>query len=332
MPERRDRIVFDGEQVVLIEEEMEPLEAGEIRIETEYTQVSIGTEISNIDQAVETGERLDLGYSHVGVVEAVGEDVDRGLLGQRLLSLSPHASHVTVEADSPRTVPVPEDVPPDLATLGILGSVAYHIVERANPRLLEPTAVLGQGSVGSIATQLACRAGARPVIAMDLQPDRLERAERLGAHASVDPSAGDPREAVEEITGGEGVGLCIEAANSPDAYGTAIDVLGQRGRLVVSSAVFEPVEFTINPDIVQRELTIKGAFQPACPVEETPFHPWTQQENRRAVLGDIRDDDLAVDHLLSHREPPENCTRIYERLRDRDRSIVGVAFDWREAG
>jgi 2-desacetyl-2-hydroxyethyl bacteriochlorophyllide A dehydrogenase len=324
----RERILFDGEEVVLAEEAHDSPAADEIEIETEYTLASVGTEVENIRQAAEAGEEYRFGYSHVGRVDCVGADADDALVGQRMLSLAPHASRVTMPADSPRTIPVPEGVSPDLATLGILGSVAYHIVERAAPGILESAAILGQGVVGSIATQLVANSGARPVVAIDLDDDRLERATATGADAAVNPSTEDAREAVEAVTDGEGVSLCIEAAASPDAYETAIDVLGLRGRLVVSSAVNEPVPFRINQDVVKRELTILGAFQPECPVEETPYYPWTQQENRRATLEDVRDGRLEVEHLLSHRVAPEQCTEMYDRLLEDDRSIVGLCFDW----
>lgn len=325
---KRKRLGFDGRRVVLFEEDFAPPGRDEVLIRTEWTLISIGTEVAVITDAAKEGKSLDLGYSHVGIIEDVGPGGDQAIKGQRVLSLAPHAEWVKVDAGPGRTVPVPEGVSPDLATLGILGSVAYHIVERASPRLVEPTAVLGQGVVGSLVLQLTNRCGVRPLIAIDVDARRLEKGRELGADHVVDASREDVVAAVSHLTNGKGVSLCIEAAASSDAYRTAVAILGLRGRLVVTSCVLEPVEFRINEDLVKRELTIMGAHQPKCPVEENPYHLWTSPRNRTATMEDILEGRLEVDHLISHRVSPDEGPAIYDRLLQKDRSLVGVALSW----
>ncbi|MCZ7649563.1 MAG: zinc-binding dehydrogenase [Planctomycetota bacterium] len=224
---------------------------------------------------------------------------------------------------------MPERLDPALATLGVLGSVAYHIVERGAPRLLEPTAIVGQGVVGSLILQLARQCGARPLIALDADAKRLEMAKELGADAVVDVSQEDAAARVKALTGGKGVSCCIEAAANHRAYETAISILALRGRLVLASAVYEPVSFRIDLDLIHRELTLIGAHQPKVPVEENPYYPYTMALNRTATMEGIRDGRLKVAHLVSHRIKPADATEVYERLRAKDRSFVGVVIDWR---
>lgn len=325
----RKRLHFDGRQVVLLEEELPPPGPGHVRIRSEWTQVSIGTEVAWMQERAPQEKEAVLGYSHVGIVEELGPEVTGVSPGERVLTLASHASAVNVSAGIGNLVPVPEGLAPDLATLGVLGSVAHHIVERAGVRLLESAAILGQGVVGSLILQLVRACGARPLIAIDLDAHRLAKARELGADHTVDASAGDAAAAVRDLTGGKGVSLCIEAAASAKVYETAIAILALRGRLVVSSAVFEPVSFRINQDLIHRELTIIGAHQPKCPATPNPYHPWTQPQNRLATLEAIRDGRLQVDHLISHRVKPEDGPAVYERLRAKDRTFVGVLFDWR---
>lgn len=328
---QRRRLMFDGHTVVVVEEELPPPAAEEVQVRTEWTQVSIGTEVAHIEDARAADERdtLTLGYSLVGRIEQVGAQVTHLQPGDRVLSLAPHASRVNVPASPAQTVPVPEGLSPDLATLGVLGSVAYHIVQRAAPRVLEPTAVLGQGVVGSLVAQIIRRCGVRPLIVLDLEPARLKQAQALGADHAIDASEHGLVEHVREITADEGVSLCIEAAASAAAFQTAIDVLRLHGRLVITSTVFEPVPFHISRDLIRRELTLLGAHQPKCPLERNPYHLWTQAGNRTAALEDIRDGRLMVEHLISHRLDPDAATETYERLCARDRAYVGVLFDWR---
>jgi S-(hydroxymethyl)mycothiol dehydrogenase len=58
-------------------------------------------------------------------------------------------------------------------------------------------------------------AGASTVIAVDLDPRKLELARQFGATAVVDASAGDVVAAVQALTGGHGADVCIEAVGNP---------------------------------------------------------------------------------------------------------------------
>src|SRR3954454_894071 len=66
----------------------------------------------------------------------------------------------------------------------------------------DTVAVIGCGGVGDAAVAGAALAGARTVIAVDVDPRKLETASRFGATHTVDASATDPVEAIKELTGG----------------------------------------------------------------------------------------------------------------------------------
>jgi S-(hydroxymethyl)glutathione dehydrogenase/alcohol dehydrogenase len=72
-------------------------------------------------------------------------------------------------------------------------------------------AVIGCGGVGLSAVQGAAISGALRVIAVDMMASKLETAKKVGATDTVDASAGDPVEAVKELTGGQGVHFSFEA-------------------------------------------------------------------------------------------------------------------------
>lgn len=318
---------FDGVRVSLFEQPLPPPSENEIRIRSEFTHVSIGTEIAYIDKFTPLKQPTGLGYSNVGVIEELGANVRGFKAGQRVFSGLPHASHGNVSANN--AVAVPDGLSSDRATFAGLAQVAYHVVERASPKLLEPTAIIGQGVVGSLIAQIARLCGAQPIIVVDTNPIRLETARKLGFQ-TVDASREDSVARVKELNGGKGVSLCIEAATSARALSDAMKMLALRGRLVISSTIFEPVPFRILEDFIERELTVIGAHQPKCPIEPNVYYPWTQNENRLGSMKAMLDNRLNVDHLISHRIKPTEAPAIYERLRQKDRSIVGVVIDWRQ--
>ena len=75
-------------------------------------------------------------------------------------------------------------------------------------------------------------AGAATIIAVDLDPGKLELATSFGATHTVDASAGDPVEAIRALTGGNGADVCIEAVGHPAVMEQAFMARDLAGTLV----------------------------------------------------------------------------------------------------
>ena len=110
-------------------------------------------------------------------------------------------------------VKIDPDFPLDRAALlgcGVMTGVGAAMrTARVEPG--STVAVFGCGGVGLSAVQGAVISGALRVIAVDMVPAKLEVAKRVGATDVIDASAGNPVEAVKELTGGLGVHYSFEA-------------------------------------------------------------------------------------------------------------------------
>lgn len=180
-----------------------------------------------------------------GTIDAVGEGVDGGRLGQRVWVFLAAAGRPTgtaaefavVPAD--RTVPLPADVGFDVgASLGVPALTAHRALtvaedgpSRLAPGALDGKVVLaagGAGAVGHAVIQLACWAGAT-VISTVSSPEKARLATAAGAHHVIDYRAGDPADTIRAIAP-EGVDLVAEVA-----FGTNVDldlsVLRPRGTI-----------------------------------------------------------------------------------------------------
>jgi len=82
----------------------------------------------------------------------------------------------------------------------------------------DSVAVIGCGGVGAAAIAGARLAGAARIIAIDVDPRKLETARRLGATDVVDSGQTDPVVAMRELTGGFGPDVVIEAVGRPETY------------------------------------------------------------------------------------------------------------------
>jgi len=96
----------------------------------------------------------------------------------------------------------------------------------------DSVAVFGCGGVGCAAVAGAILAGASTVIAVDLDPGKLELAREFGATHVVDASAEDVVEAVRALTGGYGADVCIEAVGNPTVMEQAFYARDLAGTLV----------------------------------------------------------------------------------------------------
>src|SRR5437762_1708885 len=188
---KRTSIIFTGQnRVQTIQEEPLPAPArDEIQVETTRTLISTGTEGIVLGRKFSPGTHWDAwvkypfrpGYSQVGRVSAVGEDVNEFGVGDRVGTRGPHASHVKVKAI--HAVKIPDEVSDDDATWTALGKIAQIGVRAAEHRMGDTVAVIGLGLVGQLVVQYVRLIGASDVIAIDPAEMRLSMAKQHGATA-----------------------------------------------------------------------------------------------------------------------------------------------------
>jgi S-(hydroxymethyl)mycothiol dehydrogenase len=105
-------------------------------------------------------------------------------------------------------------------------------VNTGNVQRGDTVAVIGCGGVGNAAVAGASIAGARRVIAVDVDPRKLEWARRFGATDVVNSRETDPVEAIRSLTGGNGADVVIEAVGRPETYRQAFFARDLAGTLV----------------------------------------------------------------------------------------------------
>lgn len=144
--------------------------------------------------------------------------------------------------------------------LGCSGLTSYGAVFRAGA--VSPgmsVAIVGVGGIGSSLIPMARAAGASAIVAVDIAPEKLERARELGATDVVDAAREDPVSRVRELTGG--VDVAFEALGRPATFSQAVGMLADGGRMVAIgiAAGAATAEIEITP-LVRRGQQIIGSF------------------------------------------------------------------------
>ncbi|MCL2391525.1 MAG: zinc-binding dehydrogenase [Oscillospiraceae bacterium] len=107
------------------------------------------------------------------------------------------------------------------------------VLNRSKPKPGESYAVMGCGGVGLSAIMAAKHAGCIPIIAIDINPVKLEAAKKFGATHCINPKeVKDTVEAVKAITKGFGVDHSMVAVAGP-VKRTTWDLTAPYGQMVV---------------------------------------------------------------------------------------------------
>ena len=130
---------------------------------------------------------------------------------------------------------VDDDVDP--AAVGLLGcGVMAGIGAAINTGEVqrgESVAVIGCGGVGIAAVAGAKLAGATTIIAVDIDPAKVEMAKAQGATHGINSKEQDPVEAIRALTGGFGADVVIDAVGRPETYEQAFYARDLAGRVVL---------------------------------------------------------------------------------------------------
>jgi Zn-dependent alcohol dehydrogenase len=166
--------------------------------------------------------------------------------------------------------------------------------------------VVGSGGVGLAAVMGAKLAGASTIIAIDLDPRKLDLAQRFGATHVVDARAEDVVAMVHGIVAG-GVDWVIEAVGRPATLRSGVDMLAPEGTLVAVGlgSVGQTFDVPIN-ELVQRQKRIVGSlYGSSNPHIDIP-----------RILGLYESGRLPLDDLIGERYPLEAVNEAFDGLRD----------------
>lgn len=265
-----------------------------------------------------------LGYSCAGEVISVGEGVHEFRVGDRVAcGGGTYANHAEINF-VPRNlaVHVPPQVPTAAACLTTIGAIALQGFRQADLALGETVAVIGAGLVGVLTIQIARAAGCR-VIAIDLSPQRVQRAPEFGAHLAI--AANDP----SLITGikdfsrhGVDAAILTAATDSAEPAELAAKLLRDRGRIIVVGAVGMGVS-RHNMYMKELSLTLSRSYGPGrydAQYEESGIdYPigyvrWTERRNMEAFLDLLAGGQIDVAPLLEHRYSIDEGGKAYSDL------------------
>lgn len=162
-----------------------------------------------------------------------------------ILGIGTFCTHTLVHAR--QCIPVDKALPPEQMSLigcGVMTGVgAAMYTAKVEPG--QSVAVIGCGGVGDSIIMGSRLAGATTIIAVDIDPGKLQWAKEFGATHTVNPREGDPVAMIKEITGGYGVNASFEAVGRVETLETAIMCRDLAGVCVVVGVADQQAELQL---------------------------------------------------------------------------------------
>jgi len=302
-----------------------------------------GSDVHGMDGS--TGRRIPpiiMGHEASGVIEAVGRAVTGWQVGDRVtfdstiycgkcffcrrgqinlcdnrrvlgVSCADYRQHGAfaeyVVAPQHILYRLPADLRFEQAAMVEALSIAFHAARRTPVVLNDTAVVVGAGMLGLLVVQTLRLAGCGRVIAVDIDPGRLDLAAKLGADVALRSDVDDVPAAVQRLTGGRGADLAFEVVGITAAVKTALASLRKGGSLTLVGNTSPTVDFALQA-AVTRELTLYGSCASAG---EYP-----------ACLDMIASGAVNVDALISAVAPLSDGAAWFDRLYAREPGLMKV--------
>ncbi len=287
-----DAVVFLGEDKLEIREYPDPVPGPDEVVLRMKASGMCGSDLNHLHGPPRTGPQLVIeGHEPCGVVELIGNAVrpSEATVGNRVMvhhydgcrtcqycrsgwtQYCPngriayggldgdggHADFMKVPAHT--LIRLPDSLSFKTGAAIACGTgTAFGAIKRVALSADETVAIFGQGPVGLSCTMLARAFGAR-VIAVDVEPSRLEMAQRFGADYVVDAREQDPVAAVRELTrNGEGADKSIECSANATVRRQAVQALRRWGTACMVG-VFGKVELD-SEDVIDLQKTVVGSL------------------------------------------------------------------------
>lgn len=331
--------------------ETRPLEPHQVRLQTLYSGISAGTELtayrgSNPYLSKRWNEETRLfesgdgtkpnftypidgwGYEEVGRVIEVGSEVEAPQVGDVVYGTWGHRSHHVCRAAWAADRILPDGVDPVVGIFSQIGGIALNAVLDADIHVGEDVAVFGQGVPGLLTAQLA-RVNGGDVIAVDGIPARLELAARLGARHTIDFTKEPAAEKIKQLTGQRGADVSIEITGFASALNEAVRATAYNSRVVASGffqggaeQLFLGEEFHHNR-IELRCSQISG-------VARSLDHRWNELRLIQTFIRMCAEGRVDAEALVSHRIPAAEAGAAFDLLHARPQEAVQVVLDFTE--
>lgn len=331
-------IIFVKQNIAeVLEQEVPALKKGQVLVKLCVSSISSGTERANLTgsktvSSLRPEDKVAVfprrgGYSSAGIVEAVGEDVTSVKVGDRVaLSWSMHSQYIVMPEKN--VFPI-GDISFEEAALFHIATFPLAAIRKCRLEIGESAIVMGMGILGIIALKLLKAAGAAPIIAVDPDAQKREKALQSGADYALDPYAEDFADVAKKLTDG-GAKVGIEVTGVGAGLNGILDCMAKYGRVALLGCTRDS---NFNIDYYRKVhgpgITLIGAHTQARPDAESYPGWWSQKDDMQSLIRLTNLGRFKLSEVVDETYSPMQAPEVYTRLA-KDNIFPLTQFDWRQ--
>ena len=331
------RIVFTKPNTVeLLDYEIGDPKENELQVALAVSTISSGTERANLmgsttiawnrPEAPEAIFPRYNGYSSAGIVTKVGASVTEFAVGDRVaLSWTTHCQVLNIRAKLAHKLD--DCVSFSDAALAHIATFPLAAIRKCGLELGESAIVMGMGILGMIAVSLLKTSGAVPIIAVDPDATKREKALCIGADYALDPYDPEFAATVKELTKG-GAKVGIEVTGIGAGLDGILDCMARFGRVSLLGCT-RSSDFTIDyyRKVHGPGITLIGAHTNARPSRDSFEGWWTEYDDVEAILTLTKLGRIKLSEMVEEIHSPSDAAQVYTRL-CAEKTFPLVQFDW----
>lgn len=153
---------------------------------------------------------------------------------------------------------IPDNISDDLASIFDPFGNAVHTALSFD-LVGEDVLITGAGPIGIMAAAVAKHVGARHVVITDVNPFRLELAQKMGATRAVNVAEQDLKTVMDELGMTEGFDVGLEMSGVPSALHSMLDTMNHGGNIAMLGLPPDSVAIDWNK-VIFKGLVIKGIY------------------------------------------------------------------------
>ncbi len=307
--------------VEMVEVERPEPGPGQMLVEVKRSLISRGSELFHryvLEKAVSPDI---MGYSDAGEIVAIGPDVEKFSVGQRVMVNGPHAQYVLAHASGrrKRAFALPDDLTYEAATFLPLTTSSVMWMRTSPIQPGQTAVILGQGIVGSLCAQIIRERDPGRVIVVDAYPLRCEIAGKVGPDVVINVSQTDSVAEVKKLTDGIGADLvvaCVGGNMGIRSFEQAQQMLAPMGAIHLI-AKYQGDPLPLIGDNFMNKMLVAGIR-----IDQS------REECMEEAAQMLTDGRVQISELVTHRLPWEQTPDAYHMLYNKPDEALGVVLEW----
>lgn len=347
-------LVYDAPKKLHVEEADDfILQPDELRVKTLYSGVSHGTEMSVYKNMVPQFDKYQdpetklllagdaqhqtwsypirscddgvwcLGYSNIGRVTEVGENVKDFAVGDIVFSASSHQTEIVKKATE--FMKLDEGIDPMKAVVLFNLKTTYTAILDAKIKLGDVVVVSGLGLLGQLCVQMAKMSGAVKVYGIDMYENRRKAAQENGCDEVFDPAEGkDIAMEIRRRTNNRGADVVMEVSGNTRALSEAIRIAAPDTTVVVVSWYQNEAKgLYLGDEFHHNRITLRQSQSAhVAPEYSNMYDEARRQKTLQEILKKL------TFHSLLQVTNFERAPEAYRQIHDHPEEVIQVVFSY----